>query len=97
MHQKTNEVHIGNHFCLSLTMQDHLLTAGAKHLRSSNVMPLLEELSLIILSMYIMNRREERTHPCCSLTLTLKGFVFIPLTQKQTSDCLYNDLTAVNS
>ena len=31
MHQKTNQVHIGDYFCSSLTMQDHLLTAGAEY------------------------------------------------------------------
>ena len=41
-----------------------------------------------------MNRRGERTQPCHSSTLTLKDFVFMPLTQTQTSDCLYNDLIA---
>ena len=31
MHQKTDQVHIGDHFCSSLTMQDHLQTAGAEY------------------------------------------------------------------
>ena len=50
-----------------------------------------------ILAMYIMNRRGERTQPCRSPTLTLKGFVFMPLTRRQTSDCLYNNLIAANT
>ena len=29
MQQKTDQMHIGDHFCLSLTMQGHLQTAGA--------------------------------------------------------------------
>ena len=44
-------------------------------LYSPNVTLLLEKLSLSILSIYIMNRRGERTQPCRSPTLTLKGFV----------------------
>ena len=31
MHKKTDQVHIGDHFCLSLIMQYHLQTAGAEH------------------------------------------------------------------
>ena len=46
---------------------------------------------------YIMNKRGERTKPCCSPTLRLKGFIFMSLTQTQTSDCLCNDLIAANS
>ena len=49
-------------------------------LHSPNVTPLLEELSLSILSMYIMDRRGERAQPCCSPSLALKGFVFMPST-----------------
>ena len=75
-------------------MQGHLQTAGADTLHSPNVTPLLEELSLSILSMCIMNRRGERTSLCSSSTLTLKGFVFMPLTRTQFSDCLYNNLIA---
>ena len=48
----------------------------APNITLPNVTPLLEELPLFILSMYIMNRRGERTQPCCSPTLTLKGFYF---------------------
>ena len=66
-------------------------------LHSPNVTPLLKELSLSILSMYIMNRIGERTQPCCSPTLKLKGFVFMPSTKTQASHCLHNDLIAANS
>ena len=66
-------------------------------LHSANVTPLLEDLSLFILSMYIMNRKKERTQLCYSSTLTLKCFVFMSLTRTQTSDCLYNNLIAADS
>ena len=49
-------------------------------LHSPNVTPVLKKVSLSFLSMYIMNRRGERTHPGRSLTLRIKGFVFMPLT-----------------
>ena len=62
-----------------------------------NVRLKLEKLSLSMMFMYIMNRRGERTQPFLSSKLTLKGFAFVLLTQSQTSDCLYNDLTAANS
>ena len=31
MRQKTDQVHIGDHFCLSWTMQGHLQIAGAEY------------------------------------------------------------------
>ena len=31
MHHKTDQVHIGDHFCSSLAMQGHLQTVGAEH------------------------------------------------------------------
>ena len=66
-------------------------------LHSLNVTSLLEELSLSILSMYRMNRRGERTQPCRSLTLRLKGFVFMPLTRTQTSDGLCKNWIAADT
>ena len=42
-------------------------------------------------------QKRRRTQPCLSLTLTLKGFVFMPLTRTESSDCLYNDLIAANT
>ena len=66
-------------------------------LHSLNVTPQLEELSLSILSMYIINRREEKTQPGCSPTLTLISFVFMELTLTQTSNCLYDDLIAAKT
>ena len=57
-------------------------------LHFSNTTPLEKKLSLSVLSMYIMNRRGERTQPCHSPTLTLKGFIFMPLTRIQISDRL---------
>ena len=66
-------------------------------LHSPNVTLLLKKLSLFILSMCIMNKRGERAHPCRSPTLTLKSFIFMPLTRPQTCDCLYSDLIAANS
>ena len=95
MHQKTDQVHIGDHFCSSLTMQDYLQTVDAENY--TNVTLLLKELSPSILSIYMMNKRGERTHPCRSPTLTLKGFVFMLLTRKKISYYLYNNLIAVNS
>ena len=92
MHQKTDQVHIG-----TLLLELSNANNRRQTLHSPNVMPLLEELSLSILSKYIMNEKGERTQPCCSPTLTLKCFVFMPLTQTQTFDCLYIDLTAANS
>ena len=56
-------------------MQDDLQIAGAEHYTPPNKTLLLEELSLSILSMYIMNRRGERKKPRRGPTLTLKGFV----------------------
>ena len=44
-----------------------------------------------------MNRRGQRTQSCRNSTLTLKGFVFMPLIRKQTFDCSYNDLIAANT
>ena len=38
---------------------------------------------------YNEQKRRNKTR-CRSLTLTLKGFVFMPLIRTQTSDCLYN-------
>ena len=40
--------------------------------------------------------RVKKIHPCRSPKMTLKGFVFMPLTQIQTSDCLYNNLVVTN-
>ena len=68
-----------------------------KILRSPNMTPLLQELSLSILSIYIMKRRGERIQPCCSPTLIPKGFFFMQVTQTQTSDCLYNDWIQLTS
>ena len=93
MHKKTDQVHIGDHFCLSLTMQGHLQTAATEHYTPQMCTGGI----VFVLSMYIMNRKGERAHPFHSPTLTLKGFVFMPLTQTLTFHCLYNDLIAANS
>ena len=96
MHQKTNQVHIGDHFCSSLTMQDHLQRVDAEYYT-----PKCDTITggtvSVYLSVYVMNRRGERTQPCRCPTLTLKGLLFMPLTRTQTSDCLYNNLIAANS
>ena len=54
-------------------------------------------LFLTILSIQIWNRIGEREQPCCSPTLTLKGFVVALLTRTQTSECMYSDLIAISN
>ena len=59
------------HFRLSLTMQGHLQTAGAEYDTATG-----ETVSLY-LSMFIINKKGERTPSCRSPTLILKDFVFM--------------------
>ena len=95
MHQKTNQVHIGDHFCLSLAMQGHL-----KQQVPNIILPKCDVTTGGTVSVYLVHvytEQKKKNTPCHSPTLTLKGFVFMPLTQIQTFDLLYNNLIATNS
>ena len=92
MHQKADQVHIGDYFCLSLTMQGYLQTADAKH-----YLPKCDATGTVsVYLIHINNEQERRKKTALSYFNTdNKRLCFHAI--DITSDCLYKNLIAANS